>query len=521
MINSITHPIKLLKKINPTECLLALAYACLFILKNGYIFNSVDHDEHLPPVYKLLNPALYGYDFYVNEYFSAFNIRHYFVQTFYFLGKIFPLEPAFFVIEMLCLFFMALIWMNIAKHFTANKWAIIATPILVFFIFYNFTIGGNNLTYNYITCGTIAKVFASAGVLWFLKRNFWLSGLLFGAGALYQILSASQPFLILFLLMLIYRNLYRWKEVVYFSIGYGMVAVFTVAPLFYAYFYTPHAVSSQDYAQIMYYFRTPWHHIPSRFPISHYLKYGVLVAAGVWASFRFLSSEKRNFLILFTAIQTLGAVFYWISVEKLNGYAVAQSQWFKSTIWVSAFSAMVCGIAFFESTKRYTARLPLNPLVMSCAVLSIVLLTAIMIFNVPYTAKLRQRIAFGLPKTDLQIMHDWIALNTPLNATFLIPPNNTSFSCEAKRSLLVSVHAQVHTPTSTLKWYKNYSKTYGVTTENVGNKPFREVALLNYQTQIMPTEAEYRLDKVDDCKFLDQLPPAVHQAGEWRLTKLK
>lgn len=48
----------------------ALVATVLFIGLNGYSFNYVDQEEHLPQVYKLFNPSLYP-----NDYFMVPNER--------------------------------------------------------------------------------------------------------------------------------------------------------------------------------------------------------------------------------------------------------------------------------------------------------------------------------------------------------------------------------------------------------------------------------------------------------------
>jgi hypothetical protein len=98
----------------------------------------------------------------------------------------------------------------------------------------------------------------------------------------------------------------------------------------------------------------------------------------------------------------------------------------------------------------------------------------------------------NIQKDDLILAHKWIATNTPVDALFVIFPEDVSFSCQAKRSVVVSPHAFVHKPDAAIHWYQLYSNVYGVTLEN-NQHHFRKNRYINLQSNVLPNKNIYVL----------------------------
>ncbi len=84
----------------------SLMITLLFIAINGYTVNCGDQEEHLPYVYKLLNPALYPSDYVVPVQTSIFTVRFYFAWLIYGLGLVFPVVPTIFLLHFLSIYFV-------------------------------------------------------------------------------------------------------------------------------------------------------------------------------------------------------------------------------------------------------------------------------------------------------------------------------------------------------------------------------------------------------------------------------
>ena len=125
-------------------------------------------------------------------------------------------------------------------------------------------------------------------------------------------------------------------------------------------------------------------------------------------------------------------------------------------------------------------------------------------------------------RTDLEKMYSWIEKNTPEDVTVLTPPNDNSFSCQAKRSSPVQFTAIVHEPVFMLNWYALYSRIYGITLESINGTNAKQAAVdlygnRNYNADI--PKIDMRLDDLSTCSFANDLGPLIHQEGKWILTE--
>lgn len=508
------------KNNNNSYFILASAiYVLLFLIRYGYSFATGDHEEHLPPIYLMHDNTLYPNDFFIEAYKQSFNIRHYFVLIFGYLCKWFAPENVFFTAWLLLLFVMFLYWQKIAFVITKQLAAAIIAPLLIFFIFYEFTIGLNRLTYNLLIGGVVAKTLATCGIYSLLKKNYAYAGLLFGVGALFQVLSASQPFIIASIVLLVQYKKVTIKNLAIFCASFLLVAAFIIIPVLKSYTGSFNPSEVAQFNQIMYHVRAPWHYLPSYFPKSDYLKFLALFVLGAWLFYNKPLAYKK-YIMYAMLVQAIIAVFYTFSIELFSWYAPAKMQWFKSTIWVAAF----CSIAISGGLAKYIQQRFLNiwylliGLVVTAVCVSIVFAVPNAVFS-----KFRNRIDFNLEcNTDLDKMYVWIKQHTNKSAVFLIPPNDISFSSRAQRSVYVSNHAFVHTHKAALNWFNRYSKLYGVSLPIPKHENFRNIALHNFYTYPVFKNANYCLYNKAEAKADSfGLYKKVYEAGNWVLIDLQ
>lgn len=499
---------------------MAFAYALLFIIRYGYAFGTGDHEEHLPPVYKLLNPNLYNNDFFMKGYLNEFNIRFYFIHTVYFLQYLIPINYLFFFGLILCIATLSYFWIKISYLLTQNYFASIITPLFMLFVFYSFTLGSNRITYNIFIAGVLAKVFASGGLYNFLNKKYIVSGLLFGVGTLFQILSAGQCFFITSVSMFFLYKEYKLKNILLFNASFFLVALFVIVPVFSSYLVPASNQEKQLFAAILYYFRAPWHYLPHKFPLADYVKYLTVFIPAVILIYRNVNANK--FVFTFILVQTVMCIIYTIFIYGFNSYVLVKSQWFKSTLWVNALSCVFIVAFLTNRFKHINLHLLLNKFKVYYAIPIVVGVFFIVLFYTKNTSFqiIRNRIMFGnYPLTDLQKTHQWIKSNTPLDALFIIPPDDISFSCEAQRNLLVSPHAFIHNVSSTISWYKWYNKIYGVSVKNLANQKYRDVAVKNYKQTPIYNYADYRIDNIS-TRNADSIGFIVYRNSTYKITKI-
>lgn len=498
---------------------MAITYVLLFMLRYGYNFASGDHEEHLPPIYQMQDAALYPGDFFMEAYNQSFNIRHFFVLVFGFLCNLFEPTHVFFFSWLVLLFIQMFYWQKITFKITNHLTAAYLTPLLLFFVFYQFTLGLNRLTYPMLIGGVVAKTFATCGIYYVLNKQYIKSGILFGIGTVFQVLSAGQPAALVGAVLLIAYQQNGLKPFAKFTVAYAAIAAFMVVPMLQNYTGTYSAQETDLFNQIMYHLRTPWHHLPSYFPVKDYVKYLLLVSIGIWLLVN-QSHAYKKYLLLFILVQTAIAIFYTLSIELFGWYTPAKLQWFKSTMWVNA----ICCIAIAHFAARFLKVKCFGfAAILTFTVATILATTSVFVVKQPLAEKLRNRIAYGLPENsnDLDEVYAWIRLNTNKSARFLIPPNDVSFSCKAQRPVYVSTHAFVHTHQGTINWYNRYKTLYHVSLPIPQNETFRTIALANFYQQPVFDYANYCLynNALTKTNAFSKLK-TVYKNGDWVVAQI-
>lgn len=508
--------------LNRVSWLLSLGIAWLFMLRYGYQFGTTDHEELLPPLFQLSNPQLYPHDFFMQHYVQGFNIRFYFIKLFDALQMVLPLRDLFFITWVLCIILLSQVWYRIALLITNVTTSALIAPVAILFVTYGFTLGGNFITYNMLIAAVPAKVLASLGLLYFLQRRFLLASLAFGFGSLFQILSAMQPYFICVVIMMLSWRSYTFRQIFYMLFGAIIPLVLVIVPMWQSGYFTGVTHAQKQLAnQILFTMRIPWHHLPSAFGVSQYLKFLLLLSTACVVVYKMKlhhSLQHVNTIILFIVIQLSIALLYLILVEPLGVLGFAATQWFKSSMWVVAF----CSILLLHAVI-HKFNIVLQPSYILIPVWMLVVLSAawVAIPDLPYAQKMRNRVHYHINQpTELAQMHTWIQQHTSEQALFHIPPDDISFASEAQRSTWVSTHAFVHRTASILDWHQRYAVAYGVSVDNLQATHFRQQALKHYYSQSLPSiPCDYWLIDTSQMEVEPIFEQRIHQVGSWLLVK--
>jgi hypothetical protein len=497
--------------------LYSLLLAVCFLLVKGYYFNTDDQAEHLPQVYQILDPDLYTKDYFVPYSNSITTVRYYYEQLMLAVDPVFGIELFSFLLTLLCITVIARSVMGISESFfpkTTAKWM---APILVLFVFYGFTVGGNHITYPSLISSTLAKAFAVFSFWKFLQGKYLLAGLTLGFGALFQPLVGLQ----LAMLLVGTRFLLHPKELkplVQFSFPFVAVACLILMPVLLRQG-DQKALESGFYWEVLFRFRNYHHYFPSLFPIGHFAKAIGLAAIGLF-SFAFLKSKMNRFYFVFVGLGMVGMLAYALGLEMNVLPQIGKTQWFKTSIWIGLLSAV--GVAGFlvqlpKVSWMINRILPGSLILFGLSTAGLVLL-----LNSAFIPNSAGKYMIGNREVpDIEKMHQWIEGETEKDILVLVPPNDNSFSCQAKRSIPIHFTAIVHEPKFMLDWYDRYSKIYGVSLENL-KKNAKDDAVTLYQTRNYRGSEygiDYRLDDLETCQFNDELGPIIHQEGSWVLTE--
>ena len=501
--------------------LYAFFVACIFLLTHGYQFNNSDQAEHLPQVYKLIDPALYKGDYFMEPNAHTFTVRFFYVYLVYGLSFFLPISTICFILCVLCIALSVYSFMRLTEFFSTSTIAPYLSPLFIFLLFYNFTLGGVNLQSSSFICSSIGSSMAAYGILCFFRGNFYKMAIVLGIASLFQLMDAAQVFVLMFLLCVLENGKNSMREVFKVAFLYGLCAAPMFIPMFYKQFLHPSMNNSPFYYHILYHFRNPHHFLPSHFPLKDYLKTALLLAAGLWASLYLKRVQKASVYRLFFII-ILGMMAYYMVMEQMGAYGIGKLQWFKTSMWMGAFNSIL--LASFLSDwveQKWHFRLSL-PKVKWISLGGIVLMMVLML-NSKYIpmVQLQSRYQVGnYRKTDLTLLHEWIQKHIPKESLILSPPWDDSFACEALRPSPIGYKAVIHEPFFMIPWYQKFYKIYGVNLADAEKGDVIALATQYYNTTFDKRESNirYRIDDLKSCAFKKNLDSIICQKGDFVLT---
>jgi hypothetical protein len=432
------------------DMIVSVIYVLIFLLWKGIIFNTADQGEHLSLVYKALDPSLYPHDFYVDAAWNTFTIRFYYVHLVSLLAKWLTVEWAVNILLFTALTSSMMAWIRITRWVSGDKITGYLAPFLIFFIFYGWTIGGNAIQYNLLICSTLAKSIAPWALYLALRNRWMLAGVLLGISGLFQILVALQLALVLGAYLFLKL---RWKSLTGFSMMFLLLVAPMLIPILIRQFGADATVNQDLFYDVLYKVRNPHHYLPSLFPLSHYFKAILLWVTAFVIGKYFIDNQEVKKIFMWMGIIISGLTVYSILLEVLEVRSIGKLQFFKTTIWMGALSAVVIAIAAEKVISRYTS-------VLFAPFVGIFLAAAWLIighFKNETPLSFDHRTEW---QKELSEVHQWIAVNTPKDAFFATFASNESFICEAQRSQFVAWNPIIHEPWYINEWYYRFRELY-------------------------------------------------------------
>jgi hypothetical protein len=447
---------------NKDRFLLSVLFTTIFILVHGYQFNNGDQEEHLPYVYQLIDSNLYQNDYLVPFQTSQFTVRFYFAQLIRAGAYLLPIPTLVFLIYFICICTIGWVVSEITERISKNQVAAMIAPLLII-LFNNFTIGGNSIIDVQLTCTVLSIAIGALAYSCFSKSRIVHAAAFCGLASLFQLLVGLHLFILLIISSFLIVNKKRWMNSLKYFLTFLLFAGAMLFPQLYLQFGSLRALESEQYYNILFYFRNSHHYNPFCFPLMDYLKtifWWTLILISILFSSRRHQLSNYSIFILLT---TIGCILYTIGLTQLNIYSIGKLQWFKATIWPTLFGVIPVSIYLVEKVKfsPFSQNKSRWRLALSFCILFIM----VIVFNSDYLHfdKLKYRYKLGnYPKRDLEKMHLWIAKNTPPDAVFLSMPEDDSFLCEAKRSTPIGYKGIIPQPDFMFPWYEKMKNIYGV-----------------------------------------------------------
>lgn len=511
----------------PEVIIYSIAIALLFLLIKGYEFNSGDQAEHLPLVYKKLQPELYPQDYFVQANQGKYTVRFFYVETVYFISKILGVETSVFILTILCISLSVWAFWIIGYTLSGNCIAGYFSPPLVLLVFYNyFSLGTNYIQENLLVSGSFGLAFTALSIAWFIMQKFRGAFLWLGIAGLFHVMFAFNMFLILFsAYVFLYRKLRPVSELFVLSGIFIILSSAMLIPMILKQLHDRYNYDHALYYQIQYIFRNYHHFMPSLFKTTHYIKFITITICG-FLLIEFLPIRKKYFLRYFYTVVWLGFLGYWIGLEKLHIMHIGKTQWPKgTTLWISMFSAILFAIVLAEILQGKLSTYITRGIIIVGSLLFITTSVIILIYSNSIPVKAIQG-KYKIGKyalDDLGKMHRWIEKNTETDALFLVPATNDRFQCEAKRSIVSGYRAIIHEPWFMMPWFENFCTIYHVTLEDGLTQNVYDILDDRYNTYNLKNNPKanypinYRLVNASTCKYVHELGEPVHVEGDWGL----
>ncbi len=442
------------------------------IARWGYEYGRSDQMQILSYSMFMNDNSLFGKDFYVQGIQEKVpNERYVFAKIMSWFGD--KMEVASLVLHAIFTLFLLYLLFRIGKEFIRTDYLVWLALLVLFIFLYGFNLGGNELYYNTFFVSTPAKVIGLFGVWRFLKDKYLSAFILFGIAAILQAVVGLQLFAtcaaILVLGKLLNRYNYTWLEIGKWSLGFLLTGGLWI--LFMKFFFEEASTQQIDFFTIFFEFRAPHHYVPDAFSKKSFLLLIPMTLIG-FGYFVFHNFKLASFFL----ISFLGMAVYTLAFYGLRDVNLATLQWFKTTIWLKAFSVLAL-FAMLESLVDWLDDQRLRRLAfpvlgaVGAGLLGVLLFSRSLLFwNVPFD--------FGNqytddPRVDICLQ---AKAKTPKDALFAYPIDFTELKVYGERSGYADYKALSHRKVEMQGWYDRTKALYGVSRETqlAGKEVFAE-----------------------------------------------
>lgn len=440
----------------------SLLGAFCFMFIYGYTFNCSDQEEHLPQVYKLLNPSLYQSDYFVEAASSHFTIRYFYVKLVYAFSIVFGVEAAVFILYVLCLLLCFYFLLKLASYFFENINTQIVAGIATPLLFNSFTTGGNSLFDTQLICTSIAMPFCLGGIYMFLKSQWIKAAVFCGVASLFQVLMGLQTFFLFAILILVLYRKPDLRQLVISILVWAAVA----SPMLYNVLKNQLGDSNyeiQTFYEALYFFRNPHHYIPSQFPLGDYFKTLFIICLALMLAY----TTKNKFfklLICLNSIVIALLIGYFLLFEMMELMSIGKIQLFKITLWQEFINGIfITGVISNYILKNINLNFPNRKWLITASAFSFVLFSFIIYFKKYFPEKIKRRYAVNTNyKSDLTLAHEWLKTNTNEREVVLSFADDNSLLSETQRPVLVAYKAIIHEPWFLNNWMQTFKKAYSI-----------------------------------------------------------
>ncbi|MBT8400235.1 MAG: hypothetical protein KJO98_07150 [Rhodothermia bacterium] len=446
----------------PAFAAVALSLA-IWWFRFGYEWAWGDQDEIVPYLLHLIDDSVLAADWFVQTQTESVGVRTPFVYLLRIVS--FVLSPYAAVLAIFVLSWAAIGWSiyAIARLLSASRPAAALAVVIVLALTPKWTLGGNDVVYSMLVPEMAAWGLGLPGLLALMQRRFVLAGVLIGFAGWIQILVGLHLILALGLGLILTAYLSRdnsWNDLTQF-IGVGVAVLSPMLLIIARQQLAFTALQDPDPIWILTEFRAPYHYMPTEFSPQSYIKFAMVVAAGV-SGFVWMRKNGHwndalsiglGAIVAIAASLLLGLVF----VELVPVHFVIKLQLFKLSVVAKVLLlATACTALGHAVFTRSRVRVSLSAQIAGGAIVIALLAVA--------AAK---RVGQPTPRMT-ESVETWARSSTPANAKFLIPPSISSFRSMAERAIVVNYAATPFSPDDLVEWYHRITAIAPVGADRVG-----------------------------------------------------
>ena len=459
-------------KLNVSSILFAVFAWSLLLLRFGYQYGTGDQVELLPYVLYLHDNTLYPHDFFIQGLHAAQpNERT--VMAHLLLPFVNHLEVVCLLLQFLTTLTLVLGIEQLALRFVKNKYTAWLIVLATLIPLNDFTLGNVEL---YSECFQ-ASALATAIIVWainlFLDRKYTAASVLMSLASIVQILDGLDVMLLMCFVMLVYvvQKKVSTKQFLSFVGIYAATALVYMALILKAKS-GEGTLSNEETFTVLFQFRHPHHFIFASFSK---LKTIVFFALSVVGLVYFFKKSKPLFYMI--AVGLLGVITYAVITDVLHTIFIANFQFYKVTQWLKLLG-VVAAFAYVENNlgayRQFVLPLWLerSKLVAGVAICFTVIICFAdkLPYKVPYQL-------LGLKERDDAVtICEAIKNNTPKDAVFVQPFDDTALKFYAQRSSYVEFKANVRHKAYVGEWYKRIQQVFGISANDGSGFALRNVA---------------------------------------------
>ena len=301
----------------------------------GYNFGRGDQAEIIPYAYYLSDLWKDSYPLFLSNIISYFpNERYAVAYLLSIFGEGIPI--ATFILHLITTYFLIIGIYRIAKIYLKESSAFCVVWLMMLPL-WGVNFGGNELYYNNFQASTISKAIGIWGVFYFLRNQVSVAFYFFSVSTIFHLLAGMQIGFLFLGVFFIKALLERKFPKIYFSqILFVLVALSYALLMKFSLDASEKILTDEQYFQAMFQWKFNEHYSTLDFQ-----KFGFLLYfTSIISIFNFFHNQK--IIVLFTILQLLGALVYWLGFYGFQSSTIVSLQWFKTTLWIKLFGVIAC-----------------------------------------------------------------------------------------------------------------------------------------------------------------------------------